>query len=267
MPSRMFAIGEEPVGIRVSPYHKPYCISKILSALDENEVKSVRVSPFRKLVEIVEKPPFSRCFGWFLMSRHLKISKKHEGNSNGIGDDTVPLPDEYTAEEAPVGAEDASGVGEDMIDVNMTAVNNLNEHSSTGVVNNPTSPLVDRDANTTVNRGLFFPMATNLSTKKYQFMPQTMILLCRHIEKSKPAKVIPRALVGEYQCDKQFLTRAWEAHVTALCSSPNNDYAAKFRSLSEKLKSPFDINVGGLSLESRELSLIIERSSYLSAKV
>ena len=89
MPSRMFAIGEEPVGIRVSPYHKPYCISKILSALDENEVKSVRVSPFRKLVEIVEKPPFSRCFGWFLMSRHLKISKKHEGNSNGIGDDTV----------------------------------------------------------------------------------------------------------------------------------------------------------------------------------
>ncbi|XP_013598173.1 PREDICTED: uncharacterized protein LOC106306195 isoform X3 [Brassica oleracea var. oleracea] len=157
MPSRMFAIGEEPVGIRVSPYHKPYCISKILSALDENEVKSVRVSPFGKLVEIVEKPPFSRCFRWFLMSRHLKISKKHEGNSNGIGDDTVPLPDEYTAEEAPVGAEDASGVGEDMIDVNMTAVNNLNEPSSTGVVNNPTSPLVDRDANTTVDRGLFFP--------------------------------------------------------------------------------------------------------------
>ncbi|WZZ71291.1 hypothetical protein YC2023_082661 [Brassica napus] len=177
----------------------------------------------------------------------------------------VPLPDEYTTEEAPVGAEDASGVGEDMIDVNMTAVNNLNEPSSTGVVNNPTSPLVDCDANTVM--GLFFPMTTNLSTKKYQFMPQTMILLCRHIEKSKPAKVIPRALVGEYQCDKQFLTRAWEAHVTALCSSPNNDYAAKFRSLSEKLKSPFDINVGGLSLESRELSLIIERSSHLSAKV
>lgn len=153
------------------------------------------------------------------------------------------------------------------IDVNMTAVNNLNEPSSTGVVNNPTSPLVDCDANTVMvffcefyefsepkhvwqfcssvvifksdcRQGLFFPMTTNLSTKKYQFMPQTMILLCRHIEKSKPAKVIPRALVGEYQCDKQFLTRAWEAHVTALCSSPNNDYAAKFRSLSEKLKSP-----------------------------
>lgn len=34
------------------------------------------------------------------------------------------------------------------IDVNMTAVNNLNEPSSTGVVNNPTSPLVDCDANT-----------------------------------------------------------------------------------------------------------------------
>ncbi|CAF1962857.1 unnamed protein product [Brassica napus] len=252
MPSRMFAIGEEPVGIRVSVASLSRCLNWITSQADQCEVKSVIVSPFRKLVEIVEKPPFSRCFGWFLMSRHLKISKKHEGNSNGIGDDTVPLPDEYTTEEAPVGAEDASGVGEDMIDVNMTAVNNLNEPSSTGVVNNPTSPLVDCDANTVM---------------KYQFMPQTMILLCRHIEKSKPAKVIPRALVGEYQCDKQFLTRAWEAHVTALCSSPNNDYAAKFRSLSEKLKSPFDINVGGLSLESRELSLIIERSSHLSAKV
>ncbi|KAL0759424.1 hypothetical protein Bca101_075574 [Brassica carinata] len=185
------------------------------------------------------------------MSRHLKISKKHEGNSNGIGDDTVPLPDEYTTEEAPVGAEDASGVGEDMIDVNMTAVNNLNEPSSTGVVNNPTSPLVDCDANTVM--GLFFPMTTNLSTKKYQFMPQTMILLCRHIEKSKPAKVIPRALVGEYQCDKQFLTRAWEAHVTALCSSPNNDYAAKFRSLSEKLKSPLQ---AGKQLNAKDLKTL-----------
>ncbi|KAL0655888.1 hypothetical protein Bca4012_076472 [Brassica carinata] len=206
---------------------------------------------------LISSPRFSSTLD-FVSTFSIRVS----------GDDTVPLPDEYTAEEAPVGAEDASGVGEDMIDVNMTAVNNLNEPSSTGVVNNPTSPLVDRDANTvmTVDRGLFFPMATNLSTKKYQFMPQTMILLCRHIEKSKPAKVIPRALVGEYQCDKQFLTRTWEAHVTALCSSPNNDYAAKFRSLSEKLKSPFDINVGGLSLESRELSLIIERSSHLSAK-
>lgn len=40
----------------------------------------------------------------------------------------------------------------------MTAVNNLNEHSSTGVVNNPTSPLVDRDANTVM---VFLVNSTN----------------------------------------------------------------------------------------------------------
>ena len=37
------AIGEEPLGIRVTPYHKPSCISKTLSALDdENEVAVIR---------------------------------------------------------------------------------------------------------------------------------------------------------------------------------------------------------------------------------
>ncbi|WZZ80586.1 hypothetical protein YC2023_101158 [Brassica napus] len=33
--------------------------------------------------------------------------------------------------------------------------------------------------------------------------------------KSKRQKVVPRSLVGDYQCDKRFLTRAWEAHVNA----------------------------------------------------
>nr|VDD17980.1 unnamed protein product [Brassica rapa] len=36
--------------------------------------------------------------------------------------------------------------------------------------------------------------------------------------KSKRQKVVPRSLVGDYQCDKRFLTRAWEAHVNAYTS-------------------------------------------------
>lgn len=55
--------------------------------------------------------------------------------------------------------------------------------------------------------------------------------------KSKRQKVLLRALVGDYQCDKLFLTRAWEAHVNALHRGPNIDYAAKIGALSEKLKT------------------------------
>ncbi|KAL0729115.1 hypothetical protein Bca4012_025208 [Brassica carinata] len=37
---RMFALGEEPMGVRVTPYHKSSCISKILNALDKDEVEA-----------------------------------------------------------------------------------------------------------------------------------------------------------------------------------------------------------------------------------
>ncbi|CAG7874340.1 unnamed protein product [Brassica rapa] len=77
-PDRMFAMGDEPLGIRVTPYHKPSCISKILNALDEEELRFVRESPFGKLVEIAEKPSFSGRIGRLLFSRLLKIRKKHE---------------------------------------------------------------------------------------------------------------------------------------------------------------------------------------------
>ena len=53
--------------------------------------------------------------------------------------------------------------------------------------------------------------------------------------KSKRAKVVPRNLVGDYQCDKRFLTRAWESFVNAICSTPSIDYAAKFALLLEVL--------------------------------
>ncbi|CAF2269431.1 unnamed protein product [Brassica rapa] len=42
IPERMFAFGEEPVGVRVTPYHKPFAINKILSALEDDEVDVLR---------------------------------------------------------------------------------------------------------------------------------------------------------------------------------------------------------------------------------
>ncbi|KAF8105997.1 hypothetical protein N665_0149s0027, partial [Sinapis alba] len=70
--------GEEPVGIRVTPYHKPSCISKILNALEEDEIRLIRGTAFGKLIEIAEKPSFSGHLGRFLISRQLKVLKRHE---------------------------------------------------------------------------------------------------------------------------------------------------------------------------------------------
>lgn len=78
IPERMFALGEEPVGVRVTPYHKPFAISNILRALEKDEVEALRRSPFGRLVEIAEKPTFSGRFGRYIISRQLKVKKKHE---------------------------------------------------------------------------------------------------------------------------------------------------------------------------------------------
>lgn len=75
---RFFAAGEEPTGVRVTPYQKVCGIRQILNALDTNEVDIIRVSPFGKLVEIAEKPSFSGRFQHYIISRQLKVAKKHE---------------------------------------------------------------------------------------------------------------------------------------------------------------------------------------------
>uniref|UniRef100_A0A0D3CJB0 Ubiquitin-like protease family profile domain-containing protein n=1 Tax=Brassica oleracea var. oleracea TaxID=109376 RepID=A0A0D3CJB0_BRAOL len=77
-PPRMFVVGDEPLGIRVTSYHKPSAITKILNALTEDEIEAIRKTAFGKLVEIADKPSFSGRFGRFLISRQLKIVKKHE---------------------------------------------------------------------------------------------------------------------------------------------------------------------------------------------
>lgn len=53
-PPHMFAIGEEPVGLRVTPYHKPTSIRKILNALDPDEIQIIRETQFGKLIEIAD---------------------------------------------------------------------------------------------------------------------------------------------------------------------------------------------------------------------
>lgn len=55
--------------------------------------------------------------------------------------------------------------------------------------------------------------------------------------KSKRARVAPRNLVGDYECDKRFLTRAWESFVNATCTTTSIDYAAKVAVLLERLAS------------------------------
>ncbi|CAF2111315.1 unnamed protein product, partial [Brassica oleracea] len=59
IPGRIFAVGHEPVGVRITLYHKPYAIRQILNALDPEELDTIRGSPFGKLVEIGEKPSLS----------------------------------------------------------------------------------------------------------------------------------------------------------------------------------------------------------------
>ncbi|KAF8077392.1 hypothetical protein N665_1041s0007 [Sinapis alba] len=78
LPERIFACGEEPTGVRVTPYHKASGIRLILNALDVDEVQMIQESPFGKLVEIADKPAFSGRFGRYIISRQLKVAKKHE---------------------------------------------------------------------------------------------------------------------------------------------------------------------------------------------
>ncbi|KAL0864470.1 hypothetical protein Bca101_043588 [Brassica carinata] len=73
------------------PYHKPHAIRQILNALYPEEVNIIRGSPFGKLVEIGEKPSFSGRFGRFIISRQLKVEKKHEAWFIFAGKPEVPV--------------------------------------------------------------------------------------------------------------------------------------------------------------------------------
>jgi len=56
--------------------------------------------------------------------------------------------------------------------------------------------------------------------------------------KSKRLKALPKSLVGQYECDMRLLNRARVAFVDPDKTGGNIDYAAKFSSLLDKLKTP-----------------------------
>ncbi|CAN6847243.1 unnamed protein product [Brassica oleracea] len=78
LPEMMFTDGEEPVGVRVLTYQSSRSINTILNALEEEEIQFIPQSSFGKLVDIAEKPAISGRFARFLLSRQLKVEKKHE---------------------------------------------------------------------------------------------------------------------------------------------------------------------------------------------
>ncbi|ESQ45853.1 hypothetical protein EUTSA_v10011074mg [Eutrema salsugineum] len=76
--SRIFAAGDEPSSERVNSYHKAKTISNILDVIDEEERSYLRNSPFRKLIATAKKLAFSRSFDHYIITRLLKVNKKHE---------------------------------------------------------------------------------------------------------------------------------------------------------------------------------------------
>lgn len=78
IPEMMFAAGEEPVGLRVLTYQSSRAIKRIVNALEEEEKGVILESSFGKIIEIADKPAFSGRFARYLMSRQMKIKKKHE---------------------------------------------------------------------------------------------------------------------------------------------------------------------------------------------
>lgn len=76
IPPMIFAVGEEPVGVRVLTYLSSGAITRIYNALEEEEVQIIRQSSFGKIMDLVDKPVFSGRFARYILSRQLKTKKK-----------------------------------------------------------------------------------------------------------------------------------------------------------------------------------------------
>ncbi|KAL0655872.1 hypothetical protein Bca4012_076456 [Brassica carinata] len=90
---------------------------------------------------------------------------------------------------------------------------------------------------------------------------------CHPFRKSKRQKVVPKALVGDYECDNKFLTRAWEAHVAANRTGDDMEVESKFCKLRDILKTPFSFIINEVRIESKDLSVLVEKSGQVPAKV
>nr|VDD25821.1 unnamed protein product [Brassica oleracea] len=59
VPDRMFADGEEPVGVRVLAYHRSSGIRSILRVLSDKEIHFIKNSTFGKFIDLADKPALS----------------------------------------------------------------------------------------------------------------------------------------------------------------------------------------------------------------
>nr|VDD06339.1 unnamed protein product [Brassica rapa] len=71
IPDMMFAAGEEPVGVRVLTYQSSRAINHILNSLEEDEIQTLRKSPFGKIKNKNVKPYWPELFG---KSEDLRVS-------------------------------------------------------------------------------------------------------------------------------------------------------------------------------------------------
>ncbi|KAL0770565.1 hypothetical protein Bca101_035716 [Brassica carinata] len=72
----MFALGHEPVGLRVSPYHKPDALCHTIDSLEEGKIEVLKRSPFGRFLELADKTPYSGHLGRYMLSRQLKKEAK-----------------------------------------------------------------------------------------------------------------------------------------------------------------------------------------------
>ncbi|CAN6855801.1 unnamed protein product, partial [Brassica oleracea] len=70
-PSRFFTIGDEPDGLRITPYHLPqaWMHKAYIRALEEDELEVLKASSFGKFIELADQSPYSGRLGRFMMSR------------------------------------------------------------------------------------------------------------------------------------------------------------------------------------------------------
>lgn len=78
LPFCIFAACEEPVGLRVTPYHKPGGLRHILDTLEAHEIDVMKSSHFCKFLELMDQTPFSGRLGRYMLSSQLKVRKKYE---------------------------------------------------------------------------------------------------------------------------------------------------------------------------------------------
>ncbi|CAN7022294.1 unnamed protein product [Brassica rapa subsp. trilocularis] len=63
LPDRIFADGEEPVGVRVLAYHRSSGIQSILRVLSDDEIQFIKGSTFGKFIDPqINQHSLGRCY-------------------------------------------------------------------------------------------------------------------------------------------------------------------------------------------------------------